>query len=121
MINESKRKGEYLGKRLKELKASHRSIGDVRGMGLFWAIELVKNRETKEPFFVAEDKLSRKQSILDKISAAAMAEGVYVMNWLSHFVVAPPLIITEEEIDRGVDVLDKALNIADEEAYSSFV
>ncbi|MFI5420623.1 MAG: aminotransferase class III-fold pyridoxal phosphate-dependent enzyme, partial [Nitrososphaerales archaeon] len=110
----SKRKGEYLGKRLTELKSRHRSIGDVRGLGLFWALELVKDRETKEPFFIAEDKLSRKQSVLDKVSAAAMAEGVYVLNWLSHFVVAPPLIVTKEEIDSGVDVLDKALKIADD-------
>ena len=114
LIAESKRKGEYLGKRLTELKSKHRSIGDVRGLGLFWAVELVKDRETKEPFFVAEDKLSRKPSVLDKVSAAAMAEGVYVLNWLSHFVVAPPLIVTKEEIDSGVEVLDKALKIADD-------
>lgn len=115
LIAGAKRKGEYLGKRLSELERKHPSVGDVRGLGLFWAVELVKNRKTKEPFFTAEDKLAGRPSLLGKIGAEMMGKGVYLLDWLSHFVIAPPLIITQEEIDSGVDALDGSLNIADKE------
>lgn len=115
LIRKARSLGIHLGKRLKELKEKHESVGDVRGIGLFWAVELVKNRKTKAPFYEAGDKLSGKPSPLSKVAAEMMQNGVYLSDWLSHFVVAPPLIITEEEIDTGVDVLDKALVIADKE------
>jgi taurine--2-oxoglutarate transaminase len=118
LINEARRKGTYLGKRLAELKDKHESVGDVRGLGLFWAVELVKNRNTKEPFFEAPDKLARKHSVLDDMASEMMKQGVYVMNWLSHFVIAPPLIVTESEIDAGVDALDRSLRLADKEVSS---
>jgi taurine--2-oxoglutarate transaminase len=115
LIEGAKRKGEYLGKRLSELKAKHPSVGDVRGLGLFWAVELVKDRRTKEPFFTSEDKLAGRPSLLAKIGGDMMKKGVYLLDWLSHFVIAPPLIITQEEIDSGVDALDGSLTIADKE------
>jgi taurine--2-oxoglutarate transaminase len=45
-----------------------------------------------------------------------MSQGVYIQAWMSHFVIAPPLIITKSDIDHGVAALDEALSIADEEA-----
>jgi taurine---2-oxoglutarate transaminase len=114
LINGAKRKGEYLGKRLNELKEKHPSVGDVRGLGLFWAIELVKNRKTKEPFYEAKDKLAGRPSLLGKIGSEMMQRGVFVNDWLSHFIIAPPLIISEEEMDEGVNALDQSLKIADE-------
>jgi taurine--2-oxoglutarate transaminase len=47
-----------------------------------------------------------------------MSQGVYVQSWMSHFVIAPPLIITKSDIDHGVAVFDEALSIADQEAES---
>jgi len=44
-----------------------------------------------------------------------MSRGVYILNWLSHFVIAPPLIISRNEIDQGIDALDESLNISDKE------
>jgi len=114
LINEARRKGEHLGKRLRELEGRHASVGDVRGLGLFWAVELVKNRVTKEPFYTAEDKLAGRPSLLDQVGSAMMRNGVFLNNWLTHFVVAPPLIVTEAQIDEGVAALDAALAIADE-------
>ena len=114
LINAARLRGKYLGKRLEELKEKHPSVGDVRGLGLFWAVELVKDRKTKEPFFEYPDKLSGKASVLDKVSSEMMRQGVFVNNWLSHFVVAPPLIVTEKEIDEGVEAMDRALKIADD-------
>ncbi len=107
--------GDYLGGKLNALKDKHRSIGEVRGLGLFWAVELVKNRETKEPFNSKADKVSGKPLVVDKVAAEMMKNGVFLQAWISHFVIAPPLIITTEEIDEGVKALDQALSIADAE------
>lgn len=115
LIDRSSTMGEYMGKRLTDLKPKHRSIGDVRGLGLFWAVELVRNQETKKPFNTKADKVSGRPLLVDRIAAEMMKNGVFVQAWLSHFVIAPPLIITQEEIDLGVRVLDEALKIADQE------
>jgi taurine--2-oxoglutarate transaminase len=105
--------GAYLGTKLNELKAKHPSVGDVRGIGLFWAVELVKNRTTKEPFHTYPDKISGTPLVVDRIAAEMMKHGVFIQGWVSHFIIAPPLIITKEEIDSGVGALDAALHIAD--------
>jgi taurine--2-oxoglutarate transaminase len=108
--------GAHLGRKLNELKSKHVSIGDVRGIGLFWAVELVKNRATKAPFNTASEKVAGKPLVVDRIAARMMGNGVFIQAWMSHFVIAPPLIITNEEIDTGVAALDEALKIADDEA-----
>ncbi len=94
-------------------KNRHRSVGDVRGKGLFWAVDLVKNRTTKEPFNTYEDKVSGNTLLVDQIAAKILGEGVTIQAWVSHFVIAPPLIVTREEIDRGISALDKHLALAD--------
>ncbi len=110
-LNERSREmGEHLGMKLAELKANHPSIGDVRGLGLFWAVELVKNRETKEPLNTKAEKLAGKALVVDQVAAAMMKQGVFIQAWLSHFVIAPPLIISKAEIDSAVSVMDKALS-----------
>jgi len=99
--------------KLEALKAKHPSVGDVRGLGLFFAVELVKNRETKEPFNTMLDKVEGKPLVVDQIAAKMMADGVAQQAWVSHFVIAPPLIVTKEELDLGIDALDRHLGIAD--------
>ena len=59
-IERSLELGEYMGTKLNQLKVKHPSIGDVRGVGLFWGVELVKNQKTKEPFNTIADKVSGK-------------------------------------------------------------
>jgi taurine--2-oxoglutarate transaminase len=113
LIEKARRDGEYLGNRLMELKDRHRSVGDVRGAGLFWAVELVKNRETREPFNTREDKLAGRQTVPEAVASEMMKQGVYVSAWVNHLTIAPPLIISKEEIDAGVDALDRALGYAD--------
>lgn len=115
LIDRANEMGEHLGKKLGELKERHVSIGDVRGIGLFWAVELVKNRKTKKPFNSKADKISGKPMLVEKVAGEMMKNGVFIQAWLSHFVIAPPLIITREEIDQGVKALDQALSIADRE------
>jgi taurine--2-oxoglutarate transaminase len=103
----------YVREKLEALKAKHPSIGDVRGLGLFFAVELVKNRVTKEPFNTMRDKVEGKPLVVDQIAAKMMADGVAQQAWVSHFVIAPPLIVTKEELDFGIAALDKHLGIAD--------
>ena len=103
----------YVREKLEALKAKHKSIGDVRGLGLFFAVELVKDRETKQPFNTMADKVEGKPLVVDQIAAKMMADGVAQQAWVSHFVIAPPLIVTKEELDFGIEALDRHLGIAD--------
>jgi taurine--2-oxoglutarate transaminase len=107
--------GGYLGQKLHALKQGHPSIGEVRGLGMFWAVELVRNQATKAPFNSMKDKVAGAPMLVDRVAAKMMANGVYINAWMSHFVIAPPLIATESELDQGVAALDEALSIADQE------
>ena len=115
LIERAVEMGEYLGKKLNGLKEKHKSIGDVRGKGLFWAVELVKDKKSKEPFNVKEDKVAGRPLSVDKVTGEMMKNGIYMQGWISHFVIAPPLIITKQEIDSAIKVFDEALIIADNE------
>jgi taurine---2-oxoglutarate transaminase len=114
LLNHASRLGEQLGRRLKALAEKHPSIGEVRGLGLFWAIDLVRDRATREPFNTPEDKFARKPLVVDAVAADMMKRGVSVVQWVSHLVLAPPLIITAEQIDEAIEAIDGALSIADE-------
>jgi taurine--2-oxoglutarate transaminase len=103
----------YVRAKLEVLKEKHPAVGDVRGLGLFFAVELVKNRRTKEPFNTMRDKVEGKPMVVDQIAAKMMADGVAQQAWISHFVIAPPLIVTKEELDLGIEVLDRHLTVAD--------
>jgi taurine--2-oxoglutarate transaminase len=103
----------YVREKLEALKAKHVSVGDVRGLGLFFAVELVKNRATKQPFNTMLDKVEGKPLVVDQIAAKMMADGVAQQAWVSHFVIAPPLIVTKEELDLGIDALDRHLGFGD--------
>ena len=115
------RTSQYLGQKLYELGDKHICVGDVRGLGHFWALEIVKNRKTREPFDNKADKLSGKALMTAKIAGDAMKQGVYMAAWYDTLVIAPPLIITEEQIDEAVDILDKSLQIGDQEAIETDV
>ena len=109
----------HLKARLFELGERHPCIGDVHGIGHFWGIELVKNRTTKKPFNVKTDKISGAPLMTGKVAGAAMAEGLYMLPWYDNLVIAPPLIITEAQVDEAMAILDKALEIADAETENS--
>jgi len=77
------------------------------------AVEIVKNRTTKQPFNTMRDKVEGKPLLVDQITGKMMAQGVSIQAWVSHFVIAPPLIVTKEELDIGIAALDEHLGIAD--------
>ncbi len=113
LVERARKLGPFVEEKLNWLKAKHPSVGDVRGKGLFWAVDIVKNQNTKEPFNTYADKVSGKPLVVDQIAAKALADGVSMQAWVSHFIIAPPLIISEEEITRGIATLDRHLHIAD--------
>lgn len=115
LVARSRDLGRYLGQRLKGLQDKHPSVGDVRGIGLFWALELVRDRESKQPLNTPQEKLQGKPMITDRVAAQCLDDGTYVMSWINYLIVAPPLIISKEEIDLGVGALDKSLDLADRE------
>lgn len=116
LVSRSRELGSYLGEKLYHLAEKHPSVGEVRGLGLFWALDLVKNRDTKEPLNTMREKIDSQPLVVDKIAADMMRRGVSLQAWISHLVIAPPLIITKEQIDVAVEALDQALKISDEAA-----
>jgi taurine--2-oxoglutarate transaminase len=116
LIERSRTMGKVFGDKLRKLGEKHKSVGDVRGIGLFWAVEIVKDRKTKEPFGTFHDKFARKPMLVDQVNAKLLEQGIYCVGWMSHFVLAPPLVVTEAEMDECVAAFDKALEIADAQA-----
>jgi taurine--2-oxoglutarate transaminase len=115
LVQRAKRMGAYLEPKLRALQARHKSVGEVRGLGLFWALDLVKNRETKEPFNTMTDKVSGTVTVVDKVSGDMLKRGIAIQAWVSHLVIAPPLIVEEKDLDFAVEALDGALAVADAE------
>ncbi len=100
--------GKHLGEALEGVKARHPSVGDVRYIGLFSAIELVANRETKEILPAAKmaevGKVLRDNGLFTFIMANNMGSMVFVV---------PPLCITKEQLNEGLAIVEKALEVAD--------
>jgi taurine--2-oxoglutarate transaminase len=114
LLTRAKVQGEKLGAKLRGLAAKHPCIGDVRGLGLFWALDLVRDRKTKQPFNTAADKVARRPLVIDEITSDLMKRGVFTMGWLSHLVIAPPLIIDDAQIDEAISALDASLTLGDQ-------
>ncbi len=102
LIENAARLGEYLGQRLEELKARHPSVGDVRYIGLFSALELVKDRQTKEP-----------HPQIGEVGKFLRTNGVFTNIIGNILFVVPPLCITQAQLDEGLAVYDRALEITD--------
>jgi taurine--2-oxoglutarate transaminase len=116
LIERSAEMGEYLMEKALELMERHPSVGDVRGKGLFVGMELVKNRKTKEPLHDMLVEGPRPPTAKMKVLGEAMKQGVYCLPGVASVIMlAPPLTITQGEIDFAMNVFDKALTIADGE------
>ena len=95
------------------LAERHPSIGEVRGLGCFWGLELVRNRETREPL-VPFNATGEAMAPVARLAKAALERGLYLMTHWNVVMVCPPLTITPEELAEGIGILDDALAIADE-------
>ena len=98
---------------LERLQERHPSIGEIRGLGCFWGIELVRNRETRE-MLVPFNATGEAFAPVARLGKAALERGLYLMTHWNVIMVCPPLTITPDELDEGMAALDEALAIADE-------
>jgi len=103
--------------RLRAMAERHPSVGEVRGRGLFWAIELVRDRETREPL-VPFNAAGPSAAPMTAFAAACKKAGLWPFTHFNRVHVAPPLVIGEEDLVRGLDIIDEALTVADEAAAS---
>src|SRR5438105_7131476 len=97
---------------LEGLAAKHPSVGDVRGLGCFWGLELVKSRATREPL-VPFNGEGEDAAPVTRLSKAALERGLYLMTHWNIVMICPPLTITREELDEGIAILDDAPSTAD--------
>lgn len=113
LIENAAAMGKYLEQRVEEMKAVHPSIGDFRNTGLLGCIEVVKNRNTKEPmapFNASADEMA----VMNKVAAKIKELGMYTFVRWNYIFIAPPLCITKEQIDEGLAIIGEVLKIADE-------
>lgn len=113
LVEKAAEMGKYLESEVEKLKEKHPSIGDFRNTGLLGCIELVKNRETKEPITPWNAK-PNEMEVTNKMAAKIRELGMFTFvrwNWIF---IAPPLNISKEEIDEGLHIISQAIAIADQ-------
>lgn len=98
LIQNAQKVGKYLGQRLEAIKADHISVGDVRYIGLFSALEIVRDRRSKEPI----EPLTMLQNEL-------RVHGLFTFNFHNILFIVPPLCITEAQLDEGLQIIEAAL------------
>ncbi len=111
LIENSARMGRLLKKRLDGIKEKHPSVGDVRSIGLFSAIELVKDRQTREPIAPWNGP---DPGIMGRINKFLSEKGIYIYLRWNYMFISPPIAINEQELNLGMDAVDESLNLADE-------
>lgn len=113
MIENAAAMGKYIEKRVEEMKQKHPSIGDFRTTGLLGCIELVKNRKTKEPMAPFNAK-PNEMEVMNKVAAKIKELGMYTFVRWNYIFIAPPLCITKEQVEEGLEIISKGIAIADE-------
>ncbi len=115
LIENSEKMGKYLLEKANELMDKHPCVGDVRGLGLFVGLELVKNKKTREPIMLLRAKIepgiNPKLAVAKKLGELGMM--AMAANPSNVIAMAPPLIVTKDEIDEGIAIMDQALEVAD--------
>ncbi|TMI75454.1 MAG: aminotransferase class III-fold pyridoxal phosphate-dependent enzyme [Bacteroidetes bacterium] len=114
LIQNAEAMGKYMEAQVEKLRQKHKSIGDFRNTGLLGCIELVKDRKTKEPMAPFNAKPDE-MAVMNKVAAKIKGLGMYTFVRWSYIFVAPPLIITKEQIDEGLAIISEAISIADGE------
>jgi len=112
LIENSRAMGEVLKSELEKLKSKHACVGDVRCLGLFASIEMVKNKKTKEPL-VPYNAAGKAGRIAKEISGRLMSQGLYTLVRWMFLSIAPPLTIGEEQLRQGLAIIDDVLDFVD--------
>src|SRR5581483_12096206 len=105
--------GRYLADRLEAMKQQHACVGDVRYKGLFSVIELVRDKATKEPLA----PFNGTSPEIGMLAASLKSQHLYAFIRFNMLWICPPLIITQDELKQGLDVIEQALRIIDETLY----
>lgn len=113
LIENGAQMGRYIDESVAKLMDKHPSIGDFRNTGMLGCIELVKNRDTKEPMAPWNAKI-HEMGIMKKVAAKIRELGMFTFVKWNFIFIAPPLIATKDQIDEGLDIISKAIAIADE-------
>lgn len=113
LIENAAAMGRYVEEQVELLKEKHPSIGEFRNTGLLGCIELVKNRNTKEPMAPFNAKPDE-MTVMNKVAAKIKELGMYTFVRWNYIFIAPPLCITREQIDEGLGMISEAIKIADE-------
>jgi len=103
---------DVIGPALEKMKAKHQSVGDVRGLGVFWAIELVKNRETREPYVPFNASGPDAKPMMDLI-VACKERNLWPFTHFNRIHVVPPCNTPVEDVQKGLAIIDEVLDIAD--------
>ena len=103
---------DVIGPALERMKAKHPSVGDVRGLGVFWAIELVKNRETREPYVPFNASGPDAKPMMDLI-VACKERNLWPFTHFNRIHVVPPCNTPVEDVKTGLAIIDEVLDIAD--------
>jgi taurine--2-oxoglutarate transaminase len=103
---------EIIGPGLQELAGRHPSVGEVRGLGAFWAVELVRNRETRE-MLVPFNATGADAAPMVEVANACKKRGMWPFTHFNRVHVVPPLIISDADTRLGLEILDEALGVAD--------
>jgi taurine--2-oxoglutarate transaminase len=109
IVGNSRRMGAVMAQLLANLATRHPSVGEVRSIGLFGCIELVKNRKTKEPMA----PFGGTSPEMQQLGAYLRDQGVYNFTWYNMLHTNPPLTVTEAELREVFGIIDKALEITD--------
>ena len=104
--------GVHLGKRLEELKLKHSSVGDVRYIGLFSVIEVVKDKSNKMPM-ASRNAKGAELAAMNEVGKFLRENGLFTFINANMIFVVPPLCITKTQIDEGLGIIDQALKITD--------
>lgn len=106
--------GPVLKRMLNDLGEAHPSVGDVRSIGLFGILELVKDRDAKEPM----SPWNESSPAMTALRKHCLDHGLFLYTHWHTVLIIPPLIITEEQLQEGMTILDQALEITDKEVKS---
>ena len=104
---------DVIGPELQKLRDKHPSIGDVRGLGVFWAIELVRNRDTRQPL-VPFNATGADAKPMVELATACKKLGLWPFVHFNRMHVVPPCTVSPEEVREGISIIDQALVVADQ-------
>lgn len=104
---------QVLGPGLRQLAQRHPSVGDVRGLGVFFALDLVRDRATREPL-IPYGATGAAAAPLNAVANAARERGLLVLVQGNRIHLVPPCTVSESEVTQALGILDEALTVADE-------